>query len=78
MKNSGRLCFNWLIKDISHRTKIFNDPVKYKTYYDSPLDAVAVGHDLGVSFLDGVLIHGSGHVVLKHQDCENHESVIIW
>ena len=31
----------------------------------SPLDAVLVSHHLEVGLLDGLLVHGGGHVVLK-------------
>ena len=33
----------------------------------SPLDAVLVSHHLEVGLLDGLLVHGGGHVVLKRQ-----------
>ena len=33
----------------------------------SPLDAVLVSHHLEVGLLDGLLVHGGGHVVLKRE-----------
>ena len=33
----------------------------------SPLDAVLVSHHLEVRLLDGLLVHGGGHVVLKRE-----------